>query len=87
MDIIYPSGPEGEFRIMYELETYENYLGRDGQCPLHPQPEEGLVWVEVCSCVPSQEHVQPKWRKNSSRPAGTPYMSKCGLSSQSQGGV
>ena len=52
-----------------------------------PKPEEGLVWVEVCSCVPSPELVQPKRRKNSSRPAGTPYVSKCGLSSQSQGGV
>ena len=27
VDIICPSGPEGEIRIMYELETYENYLG------------------------------------------------------------
>ena len=52
-----------------------------------PKPQEGLVWVEVCSCVPSPELVQPKRRKNSSRPAGTPYVSKCGLSSQSQGGV
>ena len=27
VDFIYPSGAEGEIRIMYELATYENYMG------------------------------------------------------------
>ena len=27
VDIIYPSGPDGGVRIMYELEGYENYRG------------------------------------------------------------
>ena len=49
-DIIYPSGPEFELRIMYELVTYENYLGRETAtvCCIHNQMVYAcIIWLNI----------------------------------------
>ena len=88
VDIIYPSGPEGELRIMYELATYENYLGVETAtvCYIHNQMRVMSGWRSV-AVYRVRNLFSPNGAKIAANQQGLPPPELCDLSSQFQGGV
>ena len=54
--VIYPSEPEVELRIMYELAAYENYLGKETAtvCYIHNQMVYAcMIWLYIRTSIPT----------------------------------